>query len=135
MSKNNVSKLTTTQNVIRNKFKKAYMNRLENEDDVICARKPIQIQNATSVDLESKSNGFSHHKLLKTITTNTSPLLHPITKSHSNHTIKKKQYDSNTLCDILKIVLATSPTSTNSIDMRMHQINAILDELCELRVI
>lgn len=131
MKQDSVSKLTATQNVIRNKFEKAYTNRIVNEHDVNHAMKPLT---ASAVDLESENNGSSLHNHSKT--TNNSEQLHLATKSYSNHSIKtneEKHHDPNTLCDILRILLA-SPLNVD--DMKsMQQINAILDELRKLEII
>lgn len=141
MNQDSVSKLTAAQNVIKNKFEKAYTNRLINEHDVNRAMKPLtadpsSTSTSSSVDLESKNTDFSLHNLSKTTTaTNNSPPSHLATKNVSNHVIKtneKKQHNPNTLCAILRILLATSPNVGN---MHMQQINAILDELRELEII
>lgn len=145
MNQDSVSKLTATQNVIKNKFEKAYTNRLVNEHDVNHVMKPLTASPSSStssssststVDLESKNSDFSIHNLSKT-TTNNSPQLHLATKSDSNHAIKlneeKHQHDPNTLCAILRILLASSP---NDGDIRCtQQIKSILDELRELEII
>lgn len=126
MNEVSVSKLAATQSVIRNKFEKAYTNRIENENEVNSVMKPLTTNptltttTATSAqiagDLESKNNSFSLHNLSKT-------------------TNNAKQHDPNTLCEILRSLLVSSTTTTNADDVEcMHSINAILDELRKLDI-
>lgn len=122
------SKLAAMQNVIRNKFEQACKIRLENENDVNSAMDPLAASLTLSPitnDLEAKSDDFSK----KTI--NSLPT-HLAAKSYSNHSIKtneQKENDPNTLCDILRTLLASPPSSNGGDVKRMQQINAILDEL------
>lgn len=53
MDQASVSKLTNTQSVIRNKFAKAYTNRLEHEHDVKQAMQPLVRKSAKHVDSEN----------------------------------------------------------------------------------
>lgn len=112
MNQDSVSKLTATKNVIRNKFEKAQAIRLENEHNVNDGMKYLI---TTS---ESKNNDLS--------TTNNSAQLHLKTNE------KQHNRDPNTLCAILKILLASSSDSDTE---RMQQISAILNELRELEII
>lgn len=50
MNQNNVSNLSKTQSVIRNKFAKAHANRLENEHDVEQALQPLVSKTENHVD-------------------------------------------------------------------------------------
>lgn len=127
MNQASVSKLTATQNIIRNKFEKAHKIRLENEHDVNRAMKP-HTASITS-GLESKNND---PRIVSKTTTNHSPQLHLATESCSNHVIKTND-DPNTLCDILRTLLASSQ-NVDKIEC-MRQINAILDELRDLEII
>lgn len=146
MNRKSVSKITATQNAIRNKFKKAYSKRLEHEHAVHCAMKPLTTA-SKAVDSETKNSDFSIHNLSKSTTTTTindtdTPGLHsnqtvesmPIKK---NDTGKRKQSypDPNILCDSLRILLA-SVLNADDADMKcMPQMNAILDELRKLGII
>lgn len=131
MNQDSGSKLTATQNVIRNKFEKAYTNRLVNKHDVNHAMKSLTARRLSSstTDLESENNDSSLHNLSKTTTTNNSSQLHLVTKINT----EEKNHDPNTLCAILRILLTSSPKVG---DMNcMRQINTILDELRELEII
>lgn len=138
MNQNSASKLSATRNVIKNKFRKARTNRLENEHDSVRAMKPL----AKTVDLESKNRDYSHHMPSKT--TNVSPLSHSTSRRCLNHinnswalpikTNKEKHHDPNTLCDSLRVLLASS-LNIDACKKCMQQINAIFDELRKLEII
>lgn len=143
MNEDSGSKLAATQSVLRKKFEKAYTIRIENENDVDSAMKPLTSKptlttTTTSAqitnDLESKNNDFSLQNISKT--TNNSTQLHLASKSHFDDAIKTneaKQHDPNTLCAILRLLLASS--STNALDLKcMQAINTILDELRKLDI-
>lgn len=133
------SKLTATQNILRNKFEKAYTNRVEHEDNVNRALNPLTATSSSITDnLESENNNFSLHDLSKT--TNDTPQLRLSTKSYSNNginsqlieTIKEKHCDPNALCDELR----TQISSLLAGEMNcIHIINNILEELRDLQII
>lgn len=140
MKRDSMSKIIATKNVIRNKFKKACLNRIENENNVNKTMKSLTAITPSTCDLESKNYDFSHQQLSNT--KNDSPQTHLSIKSQSNHAIKsrplktfgkKHQHDPNALCDNLRILLASMP---NVGDVKcMHQIKTILDELRKLGII
>lgn len=54
LERDSISKLTATQNIIRNKCKKTYSDRLLNEHNVIRAMKPLTISHAfKTISLET----------------------------------------------------------------------------------
>lgn len=145
----NTLKLTATQNVIRNKFKKAHSIRLKHEHNVNSAMKFLTVSplsssssltSTKSIDLESENSDFASRNLLKT--TNNTPRLNLPARSYSNRVIKsipfkinKKHHDLSTLCANLRILLSSS-SSLHTGDMKyMQQISTILDELRELNII
>lgn len=132
------SKLTATQNVIRDKFEKAYTNRVEHEQDVNRVMNSLTTSTITD-ESESRNNDFSLRDLSKT-TTNDTPQLRLSNRRYSNQSIKprsiktnrEKHHNPNELCDNLRMLLASLLTGdTNS----MQFINAILDELRDLNII
>lgn len=137
------SKLTATQNVIRDKFEKAYTNRVEHEQDVNRVMNRLTAIPQTTLlsmadDLEFKNNDFFIRNPTKT--TNDTPQLRLSNKSYSIHAIKsstnktnrEKHHDPNALCDNLRIQLSSLLAG----DMNsMHLINEILDELRDLNII
>lgn len=156
MNEKNTLKLTETQNVIRNKFEKAYTNRLEKEKDVNHAMKAFTLCPSststtttttsspvkTSTELKSKNNDLSLNKPLKNqaSTSSAMQLLSPMPSQTIKNAIKsneKKQCDPNSLCDILRKLLASSSSSssTNDTDTKIMQINTILDKLRKLNII
>lgn len=129
---NDMSKLEETQNIIRNKFKKAHSNRIKSESDVNHTIQPLTAaaaaaKNSAPVDLESNNSSLQAS-------------LHSISKNNLNrasisNTIKTNEdvRDPNALCDILRILLTSLP---NFGDVAcMQRINAILDELRRLEII
>lgn len=131
------SKINATQKVIRNKFKKAYTNRIEHERDVNRAMNPITLNTNNS---ESKIKDFSHSNLSKTkIST---PQLSMPAKCYLKHTTKamsmsnktnsEKQHDVNALCDILRKQLSTRSAGEKD---RMHFMDDILVRLRDLGII
>lgn len=62
-------KLAVTQNVIRKKFEKACMNRLEQENDVKQAMKPHMesLNDATSLSIAKQSQPITNYKKLQEI--------------------------------------------------------------------
>lgn len=102
-----ISKLTATQNVIRNKFEKAYVNRLEHEHDVNQAMKPL--------------------------TSPTTSLLSLVTPQNSS--FKTSSLEINNINDLCKRLqkLINSPINTN--DNRNQEITCIIGKLRELEII
>lgn len=135
MNQDSVSKITATQNVIRNKFKKAYKNRLDHEHDVNQAMKPLTVTSSSTLtdNLESKNSNFSK-------TVNGAPQLRLPTKSFSNHAIKseliktnkEKHRDPNALCDSLRMLLSSQHASGAHSTLT---VNKILEELHDLEII
>lgn len=133
MNQDSMSRINATQNVIRNKYKKAYTRRLEHEHDVNQSMIPLT---AATTTVESKNKDFSLQNLSKTPNVSS----HLTTKSFSKRAIKsrsiktnkEKRIDPNTLCDSLKILLTSSQ---NVGEMKCMQISSILDELRKLEII
>lgn len=116
------SKLTATQNIIRNKFEKAYTNRVDHEHDVNRTMNYLTSSTITD-DLEAKNKKNSLRDLSKT-TGNDTPQLRLLNK--------KKHRDPNVLCDNLRMLLTPLfAGDTNS----MQLINDILNELRDLNII
>lgn len=126
------SKLTATQNVLRKKYNKAYMNRVEHEREVNEAMKPHTVSLSTST---TKTADFESE------TVNSTPEeLHLLSKSYSMHPVKselikrneEKQRDANALCDSLRKLLPSLLTG----DMNcMQSINNILEEMRDMGII
>lgn len=136
MDQVNDTKLTATRNIIRNKFKQAYTNRVEHEHDVSRVLKPL----TTSPLSTMTANLESENKHLSKTTTNDTPQLRLLNRSHSNHLInsnsikknKEKYNDPNALCAKLRTLLSSLYVG----DMNCtHSINVILDELRDLEII
>lgn len=136
MDQGSMSNLNDTQNIIKKKFEKAYMNRLEHEDDVNQAMKPLTAVSASiSDDIESKN--VSLRDLSKTM--NRTSQLRLASKSYSIHASEsernkttQKNQDPNALCDSLRMQLS----SLFAGDMNcMQSINAILEQLRDLDII
>lgn len=121
-SKSNVSasKLFTTQNIIRKKFEKAYLNRLEQENHTI---KPVLSSvaptSAQSSDLSATEVNSFHQKQPKRVHST------KIVRMNANHHINK-------LCERLSLILSSPLTSRAK---HSHEINSILDELHDLGII
>lgn len=111
MDQVSASKLSATQNVIKNKFKHAYANRMEREYDVNQAMKSINVGGTTS----SASS----------LTITNEP--ESIKNDYSNHSI-----DPNELCTNLRKLL-TSQIADNV--NRTHEINMIVEKLRELKIV
>lgn len=122
-------KLTDTRAVIRNKFKKACVNRLKCEREVNHAMKPLA---TTANKLKSFECGFS---LPKTTSKSCRQQQLPA-EIHSHHSKKSRKIetiDPNRLCNRLKVLLA----STNMCDdvQRAEEINAIINHLRKLEIL
>lgn len=107
MDQNNTSKLNTTQKVIRNKFEKAYKNRLKHEHDV--------------------------NQAMKTLTSSPSTLTTNYTiDTRSIGITEEMQYDPNDLCLRLKFLL-----NSKSADNVHHtrEISSIITKLREAKII
>lgn len=122
MNQNGVLKLSATRNAIRNKFKKAYTNRIEREEDVNLAMKPLTAapaaptQPTTSVLEPQKEDSSPHHHRYRQL------------KSLP----KKTHCDSNELCNKLRFLL-TSQLSGNAKHTR--EIGAIVKKLREQKIV
>lgn len=137
MNEDSVLKIAATQGVIRNKFEKAYTNRIKFENEVNSATQPLtsnsKLTTTTSAqktnNLESENNDVSK-------TTNNSSSLHLAQNGYFNHAIKTndaKPHDPNTLCENLRLLLASSLTHTDEVEC-VQAINTILDELRKLDI-
>lgn len=131
MNQDNELKFTTTQNIIKNKFEKAYMKRLENEDDVDNALQSLTKDNLSlSSSSLTEDVDFSLPKLSKRTTKNSSQV-------HLKDVNEREQRDPNALCDNLRILLVTTPSVDDDITIKIHmqKINAILNELRDIKII
>lgn len=118
-----MSKLSATQNVIRNKFKKIHADRLEHEHDVEQTLKPIKADTSSSSTATKITKESPRSQLC-------------LNKSFSNHSTEtrliKVNNDPNALCDELrKLMLLSSSSHTDN----THAINAILRELRDLDIL
>lgn len=124
------SKLSVTQNVIRNKFEKACKNRLEHEHDAKQAMEPFTQNQPLEIktgDLQFKDNEYSIHDLSNTTTKNsTLQLCLPPKKKYEKHC------NSNELCDDLRILLSSLINGNGNC---MQEINRIIEELHEQEII
>lgn len=110
------SKLTATQNVIRNKFEKVYTNRLEHEEDVEQALPSIQQQQQQQQD-----------SFITELTRNSIKKQQCITETKiTPRSVKSRSSDPNELCDRLRMKLSSSD---------MESINIIIGELRDLEII
>lgn len=106
-----MSKLSVTQNVIRNKFKKACANRLEHEHDVDQAMKPFLMESSNEVTSSSTA---------------------ALTKNSKEVGNEKKQYNSNELCERLRLLLTSRIVGSVN---HTQEINTIISELRELEIL
>lgn len=105
------SKLGDVQKIIRNKFKKACSNRLACERDANLTMKPLA---ATS-----KQVMHQHQQ-------------HSPAKNDSNRAFKYRLVDPNTLCNRLRVLIA----STSASDVKQsEEIKAIIKKLHDLEII
>lgn len=119
MNRDCALKLAATQNVIRNKFKKAYTNRLEKEDEVNNAIEPPKATAAVAAVTNFDSLNIAT----------------PIVSPSLAHLRQKNQSDPNALCDRLKILLAICQASIDSDGEDVQQIKNLIDELREQEII
>lgn len=111
-----MNQLTTTQNVIRNKFKKAYANRLEHEHHV-----KQTLNQASPLSTTTASP-------LSTTTT-----MIPANKSSSDAKANNEmQFHPNQLCDKLRLLM-NSPVADSLYQKR--EISFIIKKLRELEII
>lgn len=108
--KENMMKLIAAQNVIRNKFKKAYMNRIEHENDINHAIKPLHIESLNFITSSTNNASDSQHDII----------------------FKNKSDDSNSLCDRLRLLLASQ---MNGNDQHTEDINSIITKLRESKIL
>lgn len=132
-SKMLASKLFTTQNIIKKKFKKARMNRVQQENDMNYTMKrltplPCTIASAISSDSQTKELDITarNHSLKKIISKN-----RLASKTKLMRTGKTKEYNINALCERLRLLLS-SQIANNTINT--HEINTILRKLHDLEI-
>lgn len=116
MDQESMSKLSVTQNVIRDKFKKAYANRLEHEHDADQTMKPFLMESSNEATSLSTSS--------------TSTLLKKDSKEVGRN--EESQYNSNELCKRLRLLLTSR--IVGSVD-HTPEINTIIAELRELKIL
>lgn len=121
MDQNSASKLTTTQNVIRNKFEQAYTNRLEHEHNV------NRVMNSLTSDSKCKEHDFPSQHLSKSSTRKNLQQLQLTTESYPIHS-----NDPNDLCTSLRKLLSSQIADNVN---RTHEINSIIDQLREHEII
>lgn len=116
----NMTQITDTQNVLRNKFEKACMNRFNHEQEVNQALKPLTSipspSSLTSIsisDLDSRENVFSLRKLSTT----------------SN---KFQSIGKNDLCERLRVLLNSQIADNVN---HTQEINSIIIKLRELGIL
>lgn len=90
-----ISKLISTQHVMRNKFKNAYANRLEGEHNLNQSLEPLIISSPTSIN-ESKSMIASVSLRNISKTKNNAPQLRLATKSYPKHSVVIKSQPMTT---------------------------------------
>lgn len=133
----NTMKLSVTQNVIRNKFKTAYMHRLEDEHNVNQAMKPLTVDPTITTssiknEMETNENDFPIQNQSETITTTN----WNAAKINSKQPFKLKLVETNNipneLCNRLREIL----TSTN-VDSTNHseEISQIIKKLRNLEIL
>lgn len=123
-------KTIDTQDVIRKKFEKACMNRLEREHDVNQAMKPLtEISTLTSTlisdELEPRDIDFPFQNSSK-------QQLHSAANKSTKSRLIRKNHDPNELCDRLRILLTTQIAGNVN---QMQEIQTIIAELRNLEVI
>lgn len=139
-----MSKLLATQNVMKNKFKKAFSNRLEREHILNQSIAPLIASTKTTInDSETPEESDSLRNLAKT--KNTTNQLCLATKSYSIHAIDIKSQpmstahdihiyfeDPNKLCDRLRLLLSSQIVGNME---HGEEINTIIAKLRELEII
>lgn len=134
MNTNNVpATMTATRNIIRNKFKKARTSRIERENDVkphtAIMQRGQRRRRRQYRDLESKN-------ILLKSTIDSPPPPPPLPPLSQLHLATKSQsIDLDTLCNNLRRLLLHSSSLHIKDANRMRQINTILDELRERKII
>lgn len=132
----NVSKIVDTQSIIRYKFKKACMNRLQDEHGMNQALKPF----TTTNEMETKVDDFSPQYLSETSSNSRIHQPQLATKNISNHLLKsgvsgtteKRQQNPNELCERLR-QLVTLQIGGNM--NHTKEINSIIKELHKQNII
>lgn len=114
------SKVYNAQNVIKNKYKKARMDRIEREHDSLRSIEPIKANSNTvashlSNDLASKQINFSLPR-----------------QSKQSTSVQTNENVVNKLCVRLQLLLATPFASS---DNHTREMNSILNELRALDII
>lgn len=136
------SKLLATQNVMKNKFKKAFANRVEREHNLKQSIAPLIASTTINVS-DSPEESDSLRNLSKT--KNTTNQLRLATKSYSNHALDIKSRpmttvnnihscfdDPNKLCDRLRLLLSSQIVGNME---HVEEINSIFMKLRELEII
>lgn len=88
-----MSKLITKQIVMKNKFKKAYENRLEREYNLNQSMEPL----ITSLSSTNKTEATKESHSLRNLPKNTAQQLRLATKSYSGHIIKSRPMSTTTI--------------------------------------
>lgn len=144
-----MSKLTATQNVMKNKFEKAYTNRIEHEHNLNHAIEPLKAL-STAASSTNESNSPKEDVSLRNLSEskNMTQQLRLAKKSYSNHAIKSRPISStklvdngniireysnnpNELCDRLRLLLTSQIAGAN----QMEEINTIISKLHDLDII
>lgn len=131
-----VSKFIATRNVIKNKFAKACMNRMEHERDEREAIKPLTSfldSRSHALNLKSKGNESKKMSLLKSpIKTDTKiyrSYLERAIKMRKIQKNKEKKDDPNELCNRLKKLLKLQIASNGNHEQEVHSIIKKLHDL------
>lgn len=125
-------KLSATRNIIRNKFEKAYANRIEREKDVNLAMKPLTAAHSSAPasstgKLDIRKEDLSVRHRVKSPSKQSKQ--HQSLSAKTRHT---RFTDSNNLCDRLRLLL-TSQLSGNT--HHTVGINAIVAKLREQKIL
>lgn len=129
----NETELSATRNIIKNKFSKAFANRLEDENNMNQAMQPLlkeSLNNALSLSIAKQSRPMTTIKAddSKYIKKNQETSVLYI----KNAKIIRKSFDNpNELCDRLRTLLSSSMTA----DAISHEENAIIAKLRELEIL
>lgn len=127
MRENDVSTLAARQNVIRTKFQKAFTKRIECEEDMNLAMKPLTAIPMSSPPLPPPSPPPPPP------TASITAELKSKNKDFPRCALSRKPLDPNALCTSLRMLFSTSLRGN---DMnRIHRINDVLDKLRELKII
>lgn len=156
-----IAKLAATQNVMKNKFEKAYTNRIEHETKLDQAIEPLKAMSSTASMNKTESESPKKDVSLRNLSEskNIAQQLRLATKSYSNHAMnsrpiatsttkiadsanveKKPENDNiirnysdnpNELCDRLRLLLTSQLVGVNQIE----EINTIISKLHDLDIL